>query len=477
MHLARLFPPGIDAGPVVALVGLGILSGCHPDAGARHVAPLARPLPLGDGCDSDSKVDVVDHQVTITVALAPPSLSGSGDVRVRARTATRVAILDAERLNVTAASVDGVPAPFVVRAGHVCVEVPPLAAEAEQTLHLAWSAATDGATPHFSATDVWAGYSTSSWMPTLLDSRQRATLSLTVLAPDDLAVVATGRPVDGAGTGRAFVVDHPVAPFVFAFAAGRFVETDLDADGVTLRALAPAGVNVGPALAVTATSLAFLRAHTGAPFPARSYTQVFVHGDAAQEAAGFAILSAEAASDLANDPHEDWVFTHELAHQWFGWLVPCADFADFWLNEGFATFLVAAAKEARWGEGAYDHELGLWLERSERAHAAGREAPVALSRPDGSVPADFRDTMLQARGVTYSRGALVLARLRAELGDPVFWDGIRRYVSARAGRGARTRDLELALEDVSGRDLRPFFAKWVYAPARPSAVPRRDSVR
>ena len=195
------------------------------------------------------------------------------------------------------------------------------------------------------------------------------------------------------------------------------------------------------------------------------YTQVFVEGDAAQEAAGFALLSAKALDDLNQDPQNDGIFVHELAHQWFGWQVACADFNDFWLNEGVATFLTGAFKEERWGAAAHAREVRLWLEGSAKAHREGRDAPLSRSRPGDPALPSPKDSELPPRGITYSRGALVLQKLRMELGDEIFWAGLRSYVARRSWNSARTEDLRSALEAASGKDLRPFFERWLYASA------------
>jgi aminopeptidase N len=259
------------------------------------------------------------------------------------------------------------------------------------------------------------------------------------------------------------VLDRPSPPFLFAFAAGTFDEATLAIPGEKrLRALGPKGSDLARALAITAPMVAFLASHTGAPLPSTEYTQVFVPGDAAQEAAAFAMLSASSIDDVTRDPTEDWIFSHELAHQWFAWLVPCADFGDFWLNEGFATFFVAAMKEERHGRAAYDREVALWTKRSAKVHADGKDAPVSMSDPSRPSRPGPTEAELPPRGVTYSRGALVLDRLRRDLGDATFWDGVRRYVADRAGKSARTEDLRRAMEAASGRDLAPFFATRVY---------------
>ncbi|RYE85645.1 MAG: hypothetical protein EOO75_16745, partial [Myxococcales bacterium] len=319
---------------LLALSGVAACSGSsiHVQAGpAPGAAPppgaSARPAPSGASaaasagpaspeaaCGGEGAVDVLAHAVDLTVGLAPPALRGEGEVRVRTRRATDRVRLDARALRVTAVTVAGAPARFEGDGGHLCVWLPaPAATGYETTLHVTWTASVDGDTPRFSGDQAWAGYQAAAWMPTLQDPAQRATLTLRLTAPTGLMVAASGRraavsPAPAGLTTTTFVVDRPSPPFLFAFAAGRLDEAQRSVDGVTLRALGPAGADLAGALALTAPMLAFLRDRTGVPYPATDYTQVFVRGEAAQEAAGMALISASALDDVRRDPTEDWVF-------------------------------------------------------------------------------------------------------------------------------------------------------------------------
>jgi aminopeptidase N len=413
---------------------------------------------------------VLSHDIELEVSLDPPSLTGKGSVRVKAIEPTASVVLDARDLAVSRFLVGSRAVSFEQTPERVCATLPqPLAAGSEQTLELEWRASTTRNNPKFSKNDVWAGYGTSAWMPTLQDAAQRATLALHITVSAELKVAASGRtreqqPLADGRVRHSFVLERPSPPFLYAFALGRFDAAELRVDDVLLRALGPVGVDLKPALQATGAMYRFLRSQLGVPHPWGEYLQIFPSDDgAAQEAAGMSLIGASALDDLRAEPRDDWLFIHELSHQWFGWLVPCADFADFWLNEGFATFMTGAFKQSRWGAAAYERELANWRARSAKAHEQGRDAPIALSSSNGAPRPAPRDSELQDRGISYFRGALVLHRLRAELGEEPFWRGVRQYLATgMQGRGARTVDLRRALEAASGRDLGAFFERWVY---------------
>ena len=55
----------------------------------------------------------------------------------------------------------------------------------------------------------------------------------------------------------------------------------------------------------------------------------------------------------------------------------------------------------------------------------------------------------------------MLHMLRGIVGDETFFAGARAFLERRRYAMARSDDLRLALENASGRDLRPYFARWI----------------
>jgi aminopeptidase N len=52
--------------------------------------------------------------------------------------------------------------------------------------------------------------------------------------------------------------------------------------------------------------------------------------------------------------------------------------------------------------------------------------------------------------------------LRQELGDDVFWNGIRQYYAQFAGKNVLSADFQASMEQVSGRNLTAFFQQWLF---------------
>ena len=201
----------------------------------------------------------------------------------------------------------------------------------------------------------------------------------------------------------------------------------------------------------------------GVPYPWNKYSQVvvsdFIFGGMENTTATtmyeHILLDERAAIDITSDD----LIAHELAHQWFGDLVTCRDWSEGWLNEGFATFMEHVWREHHLGRDEYEygvkHDLASYL-----AEATGRYRRAVVCQ-EYDAPLDLFDRHL------YEKGGLVLHVLRAELGDNLFWKGVSAYLHRHARDVVETRDLQRALEEVSGRSLGRRFEELVHRPGHP----------
>ncbi|HEX8623730.1 MAG TPA: M1 family metallopeptidase [Allosphingosinicella sp.] len=313
----------------------------------------------------------------------------------------------------------------------------------------------------FGAGTAYSNYFTCDWMICDIDRPgDKATLTLDLVLPAGKASIASGirarKTAAGPGLERhRWVQDRPYSAYLFGFAAGFDRRTATRHKDVELVAAGdlPAG-EMARRLQDTDAMLDFFREKAGLPFPHRRYVQVVVPGGEAQEKSSFSLLGRSILDQRLEDPEEDWLIAHELAHQYWGNLVTCESWADFWLNEGITTFMVAAWKEHRWGRAAYDREMELARTRVERVRKGGLDVPLTYG---GEYP-----SLGARRAITYSKGALFMDALRRELGEEAFWAGLKRYTRQFAGKTATSRDFQRVYRAASGRDLTALFEQWVY---------------
>jgi aminopeptidase N len=222
---------------------------------------------------------------------------------------------------------------------------------------------------------------------------------------------------------------------------------------------------VAPAFGKTKQMMRVMEELTRVDFPFNKYDQTIV---ASFNFGGMENITATTMADteifasafpFAKNGVEDLV-SHELAHSWFGNMVTCKNWAELWLNEGFATFMEAAYREKAYGRADYLRKI-----RSDARQFLADDAVNknrhglfnVLARPDDSI---FDTT-------TYQKGGAVVHTLRETVGDTAFWKAVNIYLNRHKLGNVETADLQKAMEEASGTNLEWFFRQWVYGAGSP----------
>lgn len=145
---------------------------------------------------------------------------------------------------------------------------------------------------------------------------------------------------------------------------------------------------------------------------------------------------------------------HELAHQWFGDKVTCADWDHLWLQEGMATFCEALFFQYLYGDQYYRNYIAGW-------------------NPSSSTPAVGPNSDRFSDGTVYAKGGWIFHMLRGVLGDEAFFQGCRNFLShgfttAVSQPPGAPIDLQTAMEQgagLSAGSLATFFNQWLYSPS------------
>ena len=174
----------------------------------------------------------------------------------------------------------------------------------------------------------------------------------------------------------------------------------------------------------------------------------------------------------------DWLFHHEFSHEWFGNQLTAANWDDYWLHEGFGTYMQPLY--GRWREGEVRYAVMLASEREKIANKVPMVRGRQLSEDD------VYETANGGPGNDiYYKGSWTLHTLRWLIGDRAFFDATRLLVYGRLDprpgnfqpRYGSTVDFEAAVRRVTGRDYRWLFDVYLRQAALPELVEARTADR
>jgi len=434
---------------------------------ARFAAGLAKAL--ARKTPNQALYDVTHYDIDI--ALSPSTQTLSGKVTVTARvTGPSLATLDLDLragMAVSQCTAAGSPTTFSRSLDVLTVNLDRAYATGETVVaQVTYSGDPSGEAFGWSYYNtqplIWTlsePYGARDWWPCKdLNDDKADSVDVRVTVPDNLLVASNGRLVSDVDLGptRTFHWKHryPIATYLVSVTAHPFVKfshwyTPL-AGGqpmevayyVVPNRLANAQTGYLPTAAMIE---AFAEGWGEYPFVDEKYGHAhFVWGGG---------MEHQTCTSLYYNSYSPGLIAHELAHQWWGDLVTCADFQHIWLNEGFAT----------WAE-AY------WREKSEGMAGYHAEMNAAAYYGAGTIfvedPTDFGAIFNYS--LSYLKASWVVHMLRGVLGDTDFFAALAAYRAQYGFGSATTEQLRDVCEAVSGRDLDAFFQQWIYGEYYPA---------
>ena len=462
------------AAVVAAVLVVSILHAQQP--AAPKAAPDDTPLRTA----GDRPIDIKHIRLDLKVDLPKKTVDGVATLEFRTMRKLKSFALDAVDFEVKSVAVSGKDIRFRHDGKKLHVDLPEeWPADKDGTLAVTYRVREpkDGlfffgptaAEPETPLT-VWSqgeAVTNRYWFPCLDHPNQRQTTELVVTVADGYEVLSNGKLLekranpDGTATFH-WRQEKPHVSYLVTLVVGKFAVVREEWNGLPVLYYVPPKRRDEAARTFgrTREMLDVFSKRFGIAYPWEKYAQVVAEQFTA---GGMENTSATTLNDRALhderaflDSNADALIAHELAHQWWGDLVTCRDWAHIWLNEGFASFCEVVWAEHKLGpdEGAYN-----LLHKARAAIAGGKERPIVDRR--------YTSPRMMFDARAYPKGAWVLHMLRSRLGEDAFWSAVRAYGTENKFKSVETADFRRVLERETGRSLERFFYDWTERPGHP----------
>ncbi len=301
------------------------------------------------------------------------------------------------------------------------------------------------------------------WIPTIDHPSDKATLDFQVFAPERYQVISNGILIEETNVAPGWKYTHwkektPISTKIMVIGVARFAVLNYGEVNQI-----PVSSWVFPQNRLEgfldyAVSTGVMEFFTGLIGP-YSYEKL-AHVQSKTKYGGMenasCIFYAENSVTGRNNQYS--LIAHETSHQWFGNSVTEQNWHHIWLSEGFATYLEHIYMREKFGEEIFRESLK--ADRKEVIkYADKRFAPII----DTTVN-DY-STLLNAN--SYEKSAWFLHMLNEELGDSLFFSGLRLFYLIYRDSTVLTTDFQKVIETASGRDFSNFFYQWLYQPGFP----------
>ncbi len=321
-------------------------------------------------------------------------------------------------------------------------------------------------------TQVWTQGETeasSVWVPCIDRPAQKTTQEFLITVPAKYVTLSNGKLIaqkkntDGTRTDN-WKMDLPHAPYLFFIGVGDYeiVKDSYKGKEVSYfveKEYAPVARKI---FGNTPEMMKYFSTITGVDYPWIKYSQIvgrdYVSGAMENTTATIHQESAyQDARELVDGNVWEGTIAHELFHQWFGDYVTTESWSNLTLNESFANYSEYLWSEYKYGKDAADEHH---YQDMQGYLMSGSEKKELVRFHYGN-----KEDMFDA--VSYNKGGRILHMLRNYVGDSAFFKSLNNYLTTNKFKSAEAHQLRLAFEEVTGKDLNPFFNQWYFSAGHP----------
>lgn len=244
--------------------------------------------------------------------------------------------------------------------------------------------------------------------------------------------------------------------------AGNYQFNEETREGLTIRVASYAGINKLAIRRLTDLAFGIVRFYERflGPFPCKEYTIIEINDYGwGQAPPGVMFITREAFESQLDDLA--WLYTqgvnerfaHEIAHQYWGHAVAWSNDEEEWLSEAFSEYCAALFVKQAMGKVEYSALLATW---KSGARSASDYSTIPLANRI-RIPLDPTEAWRTRAYLLYYKGAWLLSRLHAELGDQQFLTFLKSYQKSFRGKIGTTKHVAGLLQFMTRKDYMPFF--------------------
>jgi aminopeptidase N len=163
----------------------------------------------------------------------------------------------------------------------------------------------------------------------------------------------------------------------------------------------------------------------------------------------------------------DFLMFHEMGHEWWGNYLSVADWADFWIHEGFDTYAEALYIEERFGK------------KTAKSFVNNRYKKN-IQNEQAVVPERNTSTEYKTDNDVYYKGAHILHSLRYLIGDEVLRESLKEFIQMPKElpqNQTSTKEFISLIHNNSGQNIQWFFNQYLFKNDLPVLIVEEEIIK